>query len=99
MSVPITGYMGRSVRLFRILPGMIRMLCLRSRMRSWRWRQPWRRRRQRIHKKFNLNFERINSREGCKTNENGLQLISVRSFLDGDFLLPDGRDDVDPAEK
>ncbi len=68
-------------------------------MRNWKRQQLWRRSRLRIHKKFNLNFERIKSREGCKTSENGLQLISVRSFLDGDFLLPDGRDDVDPAEK
>ena len=68
-------------------------------MRNWTRQQLWRRSRLRIHKKFNLNFERIKSREGCKTSENGLQLISVQSFLDGDFLLPDGRDDVDPAEK
>lgn len=68
-------------------------------MRNWKRQRLWRRSRLRIHKKFNLNFERIKSREGCKTSENGLQLISVQSFLDGDFLLPDGRDDVDPAEK
>lgn len=58
-------------------------------MRNRRQLQLWRRIRLRIHKKFNLNFERIQSREGCKTNENGLQLISVQSFLDGDFFATD----------
>ena len=57
-------------------------------MRNRKRQQLWRRIRLRIHKKFNLNFERIQSLEGCKTSENGLQLISVQSFLDGDFLLP-----------
>ena len=56
-------------------------------MRNRKRQQLWRRIRLRIHKKFNLNFERIQSLEGCKTSENGLQLISVQSFLDGDFLL------------
>lgn len=68
-------------------------------MRNRKRQQLWRRIRLRIHKKFNLNFERIQSLEGCKTSENGLQLISVQSFLDRDFSLPADSCYVDPAER